>query len=1460
MDELTSRDTSTQACRGAWRTTDFPTPSLYASRAAVTRTGVAWTLTSPASYYFPHGIWTPTAPSDVCNATRDTHLSRFRSANPFSTVVSTRAVATARVVMDRNPYRDGAGGALTAATFDCHVVSHFRIGLGTTLAQPRWVSPGRTRADAIAFLASDWAWTYQDNDRFTPVASAIPTRPRPVGATWTCSTCDDLSAAGTAAHACLVAEHGRVPASDLTTRRAIANRALLSFETYGHLYTPAQRTEVRTLRRADPSVVPSAPSGSFGVTTCGPSAAIGSNGAPVGSAVPACTDARFRAESWRVQHCARLAASHVEPQLWAAQAAPTGTRAELHECLDAYAMLADVEERGACDVRAHRTTVDAALGRILRRAMTRFDGEVAVALSGSTVNRTTIVDASRRALRLLDDVLAAAGRHDEDRERALLESWLGHFFARHEEARGLRDYGLTTVPATADSALVTQLAGGSFALEQDLIAAALQGSPERPYDSRPSLSGARLLAALGQGLAPLGRRLETLADTHDLACSFAACAPGTPTPSARAWGILAALDDTATLPTRMTSLQSVSVTGDWEPVFGRLRDQRSFLVEAAREAVGASVYTPGDLTRLGPNELGRLPASFASTLSLARTRWGSYAARGLFLGTGDVAYTSLDRDKRAQVLNLLDDQTSRAHASVASLRSQVSDLYGAVRNQSTNEATLEQLALRQDRLVAELEDLEGQIQANYAAQGVSVDDQLAAIEDQLEGLEGVLASSFVPVTPTGCTAVPGDAAACTLRVDASHARARSGDQSAFEAGRTLRPDVAARTTSVEAGDHFVVQASGQYSPTCSLRWYLARGNELVSDGGEHGAAPDLFGATGALAGSTGFTVVQTAGAYQAASSELSASLVASLCVSSPDFVNFFSGFKASLCANASATKASSSGSETRTSASFARGLRLPNTPFANAPVGALLAVTTVRAPGNPLHGRIVDVDVVDGATVIAPPVAADVHLIVNDLGWIDRDFGPADSCGDDTSHALTVQVRHQRPVGNFARQLLKRFAAAIATIRDARVGVTERGVVLANELSALRNEATITAMSSFGPSDGPAIAVSDYPAPLRVLFELVLDRELTWLERSAHLGRLYRERDARLGELLLVNAQIASAEEDGVLLGAYPEWSLRHLHAVAAASDEDHARLARTLSRFVGPLLRTWYPAVRTNLATRPEVTRLRNIQPNTSYELVSADLRAFATAVSQGITPVRLATEPAHQTAERRVAVSFPRPEDRMGPSEQPFLAYDSEAVRVDAARAAAVWDALLSERPVTIALSPFDLYGRATTGSGASANALPHQLTCGLQRPIVRRIGVALAGPGVQTSLAPFEVVATVAPTQPIVGVSGLSSLTFADTLPLEGAGAPLPWRNLAVPVRRAVSNQAIANDAPYGALVPLFPTLEVEGVSPLAPLTLETIARTVSGQDRFAGVHELVLVLELEVQDVGSTQRVDHPVCSL
>jgi len=567
----------------------------------------------------------------------------------------------------------------------------------------------------------------------------------------------------------------------------------------------------------------------------------------------------------------------------------------------------------------------------------------------------------------------------------------------------------------------------------------------------------------------------------------------------------------------------------------------------------------------------------------------------------------------------------------------------------------------------------------------------------------------------------------------------------------------------------------------------------------------------------------------------------------PGIISSLTGLDVKTCLGVSSTDTTSAGSESRLAASFARGLRLPNAPFPSAPVGALLAVTTVRAPGNPRHGHIVDVDVVDGATVIAPDVAADVHVVVNDLAL----------CNDDTSHALTVQVRHQRPVGNFARQLLKRFAAAIATIRDARAGVTERGVVLSNELSALRNAATT--MSSFDPSDGTPIAVDTYPPPLRVLFELLLDRELTWLERSAHLGRLRRERDARLGELLLVNAQIAAAERDEVRLGSYAGWSVRHLHAVAEANDDDHARLARTLSHFVAPLLRTWYPAVRISLATQGEVTRLRNLQPGASYDVITSDLRSFATAVGGAIGPVQLATEPTHQTAERRIAVSFPRPVDRMGPSEQPFGTYDSEAVRVDPARAAAVWDALLNERPVTIALSPYDLYGRATTASGAWANALPHQLTCALQRPIVRRVGIALAGSTVNTSVTPFEVIATVAPTQPILGETGWSTLTFADAYPLDGAGAPLPWRRLAVPWRRAVSTDAIAGNPPHGALVPLFSSLEVEGVSPLAPITFETIARTVAGQDRFAGVHELVVVLELEVRDTGNAQRVAHPVCS-
>jgi hypothetical protein len=1509
MDDLTSRDTATQACRGAWRTTDFPgTPSLYASRAVVTRTGVTWTLTSPASLYFPHGIWTPTAPSDVCNATRDTHLSRFRSRFPFSTVVSTRVVATGRVVMDRHPFRDGAGGANTTATFDCHVVSHFRTGLGSQLAQPRWVAPGRTRADAIAFLASDWAWTYQDNDRFTPVASAIPTRPRPVGATWTCSTCDDLSAgtaptpptgpggatwtcstcddllaAGTTptpptlprsappAHACLVAEHARVPASDLTTRRAIANRALLSFEAHGHDFTPAQRAEVRAIRRADPSVLPAVPWASFGPTTCGPNAAIGSNGAPVGSAVPACTDARFRADSWRIQHCARLAASHVQPQLWGAQA--TGARAELHECLDAYAMLTDVEERGACDVRVHRTTVDAALGRILRRAMTRFDTEAASATAGSTVNRETMVAALGRLLRLLDDVLAAAGRHDEDRERMLLESWLGHSFARHEHVRGLRDYRITEMPDAGTPELVTQLAGGSFALEQDLIAAALQGSPERPYETvltaddrrraRPALSGARLLAALGQGLAPLGRRLETLANAHDVACSFAACGPGTPTPSARAWGILAALDDAAELP---ASLQGVVVDG-WEDGFTLLHDRRAFVVEAAREAVGASVYEPGDLTRLDPNELGRLPASFASTLSLARARWSSYAARGLFLGTGDVAYTSLDRDKRAQVLTLLGDQTNRAHASVASLRNQVSDLYGAVRNQSTNEATLEQLALRQERLVAELEDLEGQIQANYAAQGVSVDDQLAAIEDQLEGLQGVLASSFVAVPPpTGCTAVPGDAAACTLRVDASHARALESDQGAFRAGRTLQPHVAALTTAVEAGDHVVVQASGQYSPACALS---RKAFSLASSGNGPSVIPSGAMVMGtALTTSGGYSLSATGSHYTATRHSASAGVHGEACIGGRFSIFGFDIGSAKACTSTSASTETSNGNESREAASFSSGLRLQTAPFPGAPVGALLAVTTVRAPGNPLHGRIVDVDVVDGATVIAPHVAADVHLVVNDLAL----------CADDTSHALTVQVRHQRPVGSFARQLLKRFAAAIATIRDERADVTERGVVLANELSALRNAATVTAMSSFGSSDGAPIAVETYPPPLRVLFELLLDRELTWLERSAHLGRLRRERDARLGELLLVNAQIAAAERDELRLGSYAGWSVRHLHAVAEANDDEHARLARTLSHFVAPLLRTWYPTVRTSLATRGEVTRLLNLQPDERYDVVTTDLRTFASAVNAEIAVVEPLTLPASSPTPTPtwVAVSFPRPLNTMTESEiatgrnpDEEFTYRSGAVRVDEARAAAVWDALLNERPVTIALSPYDLYARETLTDGQFANARLHQLSCQNDAsPVLRRMRVALAGPQL-VSAPPSTLNAIVAPQQPILGFTPFGSprethsqtvLTIADSYPLGGTTVLNSWRSLTVPMERLESVDAISTLASASA-TPTIP-VPVAGVSPLTPITFQRIAATYTHQGRplprFAGVHELVLVLELETQPAPTSHRVAHPAC--
>lgn len=917
-----------------------------------------------------------------------------------------------------------------------------------------------------------------------------------------------------------------------------------------------------------------------------------------------------------------------------------------------------------------------------------------------------------------------------------------------------------------------------------------------------------ILALVGDALAGMSDRIADNQRFHDVGCALLDCKPGAVARAsalAQLTTVLAALPRATEFSNAVDAATLVSAQHPalWAVLDG-LRDRYPTLV-AAWASTGAA---PDDLARL--DELAAPPpeaARLAGIVRTARVTSAAYRTTGRF----SAAFSARPSTAALQPQQLAARLTAQ-RGTTATARAE----YDAAR---VDEVNLALEAARANGAVQAVLDRAGQI----AARKQVIVDQLAGLfarelaerrrmADYQQGFEAIV-DTLGEDYEYDAVALP------TLQPSAASAR--------FPATATepnLTRDAFAMST-LATGETLRFGVSGQWSPSCRLRGYLARspsGPILItvpSDGsGEFATGPRGYWAS---YGESKYTAHRTDIA-DSESADFSFWLKACLSGEAglPTIPGASAGTSVEACTQFAyhkthtETETDTTGDQQTIAADFAMGIRLPGTPFPSAPAGSLLAVVTPH--GDPV--TILDVQVVGEAhTLVAPELPdgtagqLDVHLVVNDQKGCALPSNPS---------KLTVTQTRTQAVGDVAIVLAAATGDGLARIDAVSGEVLRQGLLSSAEANRLRSLAWQEAQRVM-ILQGHTLA--NLPAELRQWFESAIDASLASVDRRAQAlalrietDRLDAELDAAAHELLLANTQ-------RYLTGLLPRLRLRALDsgeylAVAAS-------LAESLAVYVPQTLTlrrlTWQPSRAAGITDAAgKLIDRALVAP--AVDAVR-DLEALSRAVEDALNDSSFDSSP---PVPQLVVVAIPYLPVRGG------LTYAGPYHQVPTAAAAAFWAQARSATTAraTITLSPQDLYG----GTGTAA-----RLNCTAEAPMVRRMAVFLDH-GYTSDLNALNVYAsaTAAAAAPIE--FPLVGRWFS--MPAVAAGVPASLRVLGDRNPLEVQNRFSANLPPgLGANA---------GISPFTSFAIDmSFFRDTSLVNFADATRALYLVFEIEAREATS-----------
>jgi hypothetical protein len=832
---------------------------------------------------------------------------------------------------------------------------------------------------------------------------------------------------------------------------------------------------------------------------------------------------------------------------------------------------------------------------------------------------------------------------------------------------------------TQAAALLADAGQVGLEVDYDLLRAAFEGS--QPMDSPAALY------VVADGLRGTMERMEKLTPVHDVACRFRDCGPlgggGAPLPTAlaQAWQAIAALPDGATLAAVLADAPELAAQ---EPDFF---DALSAISGEHSALAGSFQGTSGDIGTLAAGAPPIEGEGLAAMVRRARSLSDSYAQSGVFEGrTGRLSSAVLKREQLVGFIDYGNDSVQAANAAFIGARvATLNDLLAQIRGDGAAQSVADQMQDAVERMDVLIEDLGG-LRTREAM--------------QQEGL-GELMSSFQAVVESGAF----DAEAA-YAIDVIGQRQIGPEDAHHTASYLDLPGDAASVDTLTSGQILQIQMTdATWTPTCAL------------------SISQISAPTGGLAGIESGAVCGPEGyALQWSNNEFSSHSVTDSQGHVYSNLNVFSmcveaglkleidkvlsvGIKSSFCNNTTwgyqenHTISDNTGNQSTGGASFASGLRLPITPVPWAPVGSLLAVSTVH--NDPMD--VLDIRVVQkNDSIVAPmhpdgtPGEVDVYLVVNDVD------SPA--CPAPANDKLVMDVAVVTPAGVVAQAVGSSMVRTIQDIREQAAAILAQGGMTDADANDLRLGAwakltQLMAQQGYG--------LQGLPPELRNLYDAWIEHEIGSLSRRGQMRRIQREMESTQLEMDGLTHEMQNLAEQSRLLDMVPRWRLRDLSGVELAPAV--TTLGAILSDYAAPVLGLRDPGSLDDFQVLfdAQLEQLLQLPLETPNDDVASELRQFGVAVRNAVAAAEFDLPSA---ARRTVVVAFPRAAGACEGLCDQFR----QAPQAAAQRA---WASLEGGQHVSeLLIDPASLY----SVSGGNA-----QLACADQMPVVRRSAVYLVNP---------------------------------------------------------------------------------------------------------------------------------------
>jgi hypothetical protein len=1114
----------------------------------------------------------------------------------------------------------------------------------------------------------------------------------------TCMTCDDKAPVNDK-FTCLTAKLAQtlVPAelegsgvTAATFRNSIVARFKLLYERYGRdtgtKLSQTQVDQIRPLYDSEP-----------GKAACH---------VPYATLTPTCTqNGRNSGITRRLQFCTNLLT--YEP---AKQDVRT---AELDYCLGTFSLI----PTAASGCRAIFLEKTVTMARDLVNTELRNSGSYGIR---TVNNQLQGLPEAFKALDMWWTNARLAGQGDAW-VRAEMNALVGGFWRHVHEASSLPVESSARATAGAPPS-------GDEARDNQALQTALDGLSERGLATdlavlnkmtTSDIDSPPMLLIAGTAIRPLVERAETLSEMHDLVCRFRPCASSSATRIGDLWRILSTLHSRTGLSSAVEAAQRLrAARPDVWAVFDNLRIEANYtkLATAYASAIadehGNLGYTIGHLAYTAGVQPGAA-STLVQLTDLARARWLNFEKTGQFLGEGARALHAGIQNK-TKITDQLGEYVEGLEAEyddfIEGRRGLVLELLNEIAA-GTNAGALD---ARARRILTDIDDARTRLDALNAAEGEAA-TALADFPKRFEDLrkQGQFGNDLNAQTET--------LGALTLSAVNAREATQQGNALDFAATQPREPRQGSPedvwTRSVQAGQMVHVGVTGTWAPTCGLR------NSSIKNpynGNSYGISIER-----ASTGPEGYQVSFNEGSFKANSFEWDAGFRewanTETCIKFGGDAIWFKIFGVEAkswvqaCAGAEFSSsqrwAGSNGEDQRTNASFSGGIRLGNTPYPDAPAGALLLVAVRPGATKPF-----DVQVVTKQTSWLATETADIYFVVNDLA----------SCADDSTEALTVTVHKTTPMGDLARTLGTAMAKALENLETSAPAIIAQGQLFLNQDAALK-----AAARQYVRQAPYNIDVTQLPTLVRDFFEMHLAQRLASIERRAAIARAEQSIAQAELEREAMEYEIHGAQSSYPLTQLLTRWRLRELERNVLYLRE--RQLISFLRNYVVPALELRFPRTLEDLLVSSDDAKsiddqldlLEDLDFGAANDEIATHLLTLGQKTLANIVDAAIGDDIDPDLP--LVGVSFPNPECYKL-ADTPFPAHcecDDEfsgcpdeikeppattfpAVPYDVAVAA--WKGLREGIDGTFEIRPEDIYDRV----GGT------KLVCEQSAPIIRRMAV--------------------------------------------------------------------------------------------------------------------------------------------